>query len=67
VVVCHCRRVTDREIASLVREGVAGVDAVGRYCGAATSCGGCRPEVERLVAIADRPHSFLDAEPAPAS
>jgi bacterioferritin-associated ferredoxin len=41
--------VTDREITSLVREGVSDVDAIGRYCGAGTGCGGCRSEIERLV------------------
>jgi NAD(P)H-nitrite reductase large subunit len=50
--VCHCRRVTDREIVSLVCEGVDDVDEVGRFCGAATGCGGCRPEVERIVSLA---------------
>lgn len=47
--VCHCHDVSDREIRHLAMEGVADVDQVGAYCGAGTRCGGCRPEVERLV------------------
>jgi bacterioferritin-associated ferredoxin len=47
--VCHCHDVSDREIRHLAMEGVAHVDEVGEYCGAGTRCGGCRPEVERLV------------------
>jgi bacterioferritin-associated ferredoxin len=47
--VCHCRAVSDREITSLVREGVIDAARVGDYCGAGTACGGCLPEVERLV------------------
>jgi NAD(P)H-nitrite reductase large subunit len=50
--VCHCRSVTDREIVSLVREDVTDVDAIGEFCGAGTGCGGCRPEVERIISIA---------------
>jgi bacterioferritin-associated ferredoxin len=47
--VCHCRRVTDREITSLVREGVDDVETIGQFCGAGTGCGGCHSEIERLV------------------
>jgi bacterioferritin-associated ferredoxin len=52
--VCHCRRVTDREIASLAREGVDDVDTIGQYCGAGTGCGGCRTEIERIVEVGRR-------------
>lgn len=47
--VCHCHRVSDREIVSLVHEGVDSVAGIGDFCGAATGCGGCRGEVQRLI------------------
>lgn len=47
--VCHCTDVSDREITSLAREGVTDVEAIGRFCRAGTQCGGCRPEIARLI------------------
>ena len=50
--VCHCYGVSDREIAGLAVDGVADVEAVGRFCGAGTDCGGCQREIERLLSEA---------------
>ena len=47
--VCHCHAVSDRTIRACVRAGATTVDAVGRACGAGTSCGGCRPLVAEVV------------------
>jgi bacterioferritin-associated ferredoxin len=55
--VCHCHGVSDREIISLVREGVDDVAAVGDFCGAGTRCGGCRPAVEHLVRRSVQEHA----------
>lgn len=47
--VCHCHGVTDREIRACVKSGARSAEAVGRACGAGSSCGGCKPLVEHLV------------------
>ena len=49
MIVCHCFCVSDREIRSCVRDGAASVAEIGKACGAGTGCGGCRPEIARLV------------------
>ncbi len=48
--VCHCHGVTDREIRACVRAGATSPEAVARACGEGSSCGGCRPLVEAVVA-----------------
>ncbi|MGH9153607.1 MAG: (2Fe-2S)-binding protein [Acidimicrobiales bacterium] len=50
--VCLCRRVTDRCVEAAIAAGARDVDAVGRLCRAGTGCGGCRPLLEALVAVA---------------
>ncbi|MET0286116.1 MAG: (2Fe-2S)-binding protein [Polyangiales bacterium] len=49
MIVCHCYRVSDREIRSCVREGACSVGEVGNACDAGTGCGGCRPEIASIV------------------
>ncbi|HEY6878699.1 MAG TPA: (2Fe-2S)-binding protein [Polyangiales bacterium] len=49
MIVCHCYRVSDREIRSCVREGACSVGEVGHACDAGTGCGGCRPEIASIV------------------
>jgi len=49
VIVCHCRRVTDRQIRQAVREGAASVGEVASRCGVATACGGCATAVHEIV------------------
>jgi bacterioferritin-associated ferredoxin len=49
MIVCHCYRVSDREIRSCVREGACSVGEVGSACDAGTGCGGCRPEIAAIV------------------
>jgi bacterioferritin-associated ferredoxin len=50
VYVCLCNCVNDRRIEEAVRAGAHTVDAVGEVCAAGTTCGGCRPEIERIIA-----------------
>lgn len=50
MIVCHCHRVTDREIRSAIRGGASTVDAVGASVSAGTGCGGCRPALDGLIA-----------------
>jgi bacterioferritin-associated ferredoxin len=49
VIVCHCRRITDRQIRRIAREGASSVGEVARACGAATGCGGCATVVHEIV------------------
>ena len=48
--VCSCKAVTDRTVAATIASGARSVDDVGIKCGAGTKCGGCRPELRRLLA-----------------
>ncbi len=41
MIVCVCRRVSDRDIANAVKEGAACFDAVQFDTGVATQCGRC--------------------------
>ncbi|MEA2448212.1 MAG: nitrite reductase large subunit, partial [Thermoleophilaceae bacterium] len=64
--VCSCNSVTRAAIARAVRTGGAG-DAAGvaALTGASTGCGGCRSEVERIVAgIRDEPGELADVRAA---
>jgi bacterioferritin-associated ferredoxin len=54
--VCHCRVVTDRQIADAIACGARDECQIAAACGGAGSrCGGCLPEVRRL--LADHGHS----------
>jgi bacterioferritin-associated ferredoxin len=64
MIVCHCFRVSDREIRSCARQGACSVGEVGQACDAGTGCGGCRPEIASIleseqhqVASARRPYA----------
>ena len=48
--VCGCRAVTDRTIDAAIAAGARTIDDVAARCGAGSSCGGCWPELERLLA-----------------
>ena len=47
--VCHCKGVTDRQIRSAIEAGARTPVEIGTYCRAGTGCGGCLPEVCRLL------------------
>ena len=49
MIVCHCRRISDRQVRKIVREGAASVGEVARACGAATGCGGCATVIHEIV------------------
>lgn len=49
MVVCSCRAVTDRTVLAAIAAGATTVDAVTDRCAAASECGGCWPELERLI------------------
>jgi bacterioferritin-associated ferredoxin len=50
VFVCHCRAVTDGEIREAISAGACDLEEVGRRCGAGTTCGGCCPLIQELLA-----------------
>lgn len=52
MIVCVCRRVSDRAIREAVATGAMTVRAVGERTRAGTGCGGCRPVIERLILTA---------------
>jgi bacterioferritin-associated ferredoxin len=49
VIICHCRRTTDREIRRAVREGATCLREVASRCGAASGCGGCTEAVIDII------------------
>ena len=49
VIVCHCRRTTDREIRRAVREGATTLRDVSTRCGAGSGCGGCTEAVVEIL------------------
>jgi bacterioferritin-associated ferredoxin len=65
VIVCHCHRITDRDIRNLVVEGASSARDVERACAAGLDCGGCRVMVERLLS-AELERDAATAELAPA-
>jgi len=47
--VCLCRGVTDSQINDAIEAGARTPGQIGRRCGAGTGCGGCLPELRRLL------------------
>ena len=47
--VCHCKGVTDGQIRSAIDAGARTPVEIATYCRAGTGCGGCMPEVCRLL------------------
>ena len=50
MLVCHCKRVSDRTIRACAEDGARNHLDVGDACGAGTCCGGCRPAIDEIVA-----------------
>lgn len=51
---CHCRAIPTAKVDAAVISGCHTVDAVKRATSASTSCGTCRPDVERVIAYRTR-------------
>ncbi|MFN0092301.1 MAG: bacterioferritin-associated ferredoxin [Acidimicrobiales bacterium] len=49
MIVCHCKRVNDREISRSIDAGASSIDTLARHCGAGSVCGGCRPTLAQLL------------------
>jgi len=50
MIVCQCRRVTDRDVRAAFERGAEDLDDLVAACGAGTDCRGCRPTLEALLA-----------------
>ncbi len=50
MVVCSCRAVTDRTVHAAICAGASSVEQVSSLCTAGSRCGGCWPELQRLLA-----------------
>jgi bacterioferritin-associated ferredoxin len=50
MIVCHCAAVNDRAIRLAHDAGARTIGQMSRACGAARSCGGCRPALADLLA-----------------
>lgn len=47
--VCSCRRVTDRTVMAAILSGAGTINDVTARCAAGGGCGGCWPELQRLL------------------
>jgi bacterioferritin-associated ferredoxin len=47
--VCHCKGVTEGQSRSAISAGARTLVEIGSFCRAGTACGGCLPEVCRLL------------------
>ena len=47
--VCHCKSVTDGQIRTAIEAGARTPVEIASFCRAGTGCGGCLPEVCRLL------------------
>lgn len=59
MIVCHCRKVTDRDVKAAIFAGAETEEEVARMTGAGTCCGGCRPTVNELLTKAGRRPSLV--------
>ncbi len=50
MLICHCRRVTDRGVCAAIDAGARDAAAVASKCGAGEGCGGCLPALQALLA-----------------
>jgi bacterioferritin-associated ferredoxin len=61
VIVCHCRVVTDREVAEAVQSGAHSLARVCRSTGAGQDCGACVFSLRRLVCEHGAPRLLAQA------
>jgi bacterioferritin-associated ferredoxin len=47
--VCSCRGVNDRAVDAAIASGATTIGDVAHRCGAGSRCGGCWPELQRLL------------------
>ncbi len=49
MIVCVCKRVSDKKILNVIQEGADSVEQVTRGCGAGGDCGACRRMIGDLI------------------
>ena len=49
MIVCICRRVSDRTIRNVVADGARTVEEVGAACRAGTGCGACHEYISEMI------------------
>lgn len=59
MIVCLCRRVSDRTVSAALDAGAGSVEDVARATGAGTSCGCCHSTIEAMV----QAHAAACSEP----
>jgi bacterioferritin-associated ferredoxin len=64
VLVCHCKRVTDRQIGAAVAAGACDPRTVVRSTHAGTGCGGCLQTLRAVIEDALRPDPALASDAA---
>jgi bacterioferritin-associated ferredoxin len=55
MIVCVCRRVSDRAVDAAIAAGARDLEAIGRVTGAGTECGCCREELAVRATHRDAP------------
>ncbi|MFP5256197.1 MAG: bacterioferritin-associated ferredoxin [Acidimicrobiia bacterium] len=48
MIVCSCRRINDRTV-DAAAAGASSLEEVIARCGAGSRCGGCHPELQRIL------------------
>jgi bacterioferritin-associated ferredoxin len=61
--VCLCRGVSERKVARAIDQGASTIEEVTERCGAGSTCFGCHPTIDELLAtrVAVRPRRALVA------
>lgn len=49
MIVCHCFKVNDKTIKTLIVEGAKTIDDIQRSCNAGKGCGGCIAVIEEMI------------------
>jgi bacterioferritin-associated ferredoxin len=57
--VCSCKAVTDRTVDAAIASGATCIEEIAERCGAGSRCGGCSPELERLLHESTPRHAHL--------
>jgi bacterioferritin-associated ferredoxin len=53
MIVCHCRAVSDREVAVAIDSGARDVVDVATACGAGAECYGCHARIDAMLSAVD--------------
>ena len=54
MLVCHCHRISDRDLKRFAKRGCKQTDDLAGLCPAGSSCGGCRSLVDEVLSKESR-------------